>query len=129
MQYVLIKEVGCACVYLVVVLICCCCWFGYLAASREGAAGTETGTGTGAPGEEWGNEATCAHTHSLVLLLPPHPTPLQVSKLMKKIDRLEKEVTAKQDILEQVSSGKGTRAQTLPLSLQRVSVSQEDIGH
>ena len=55
-----------------------------------------------------GNEATCAHTHSLVLLLPPHPTPLQVSKLMKKIDRLEKEVTAKQDILEQVSSGKGT---------------------
>lgn len=34
---------------------------------------------------------------------------------MKKIDRLEKEVTAKQDILEQVSSGKGTRMQA-PLS-------------
>ena len=35
---------------------------------------------------------------------------------MKKIDRLEKEVTAKQDILEQVSSGKGTHTQSPPLS-------------
>ena len=43
---------------------------------------------------------------------------------MKKIDRLEKEVTAKQDILEQVSSRKGTLAPTSSVC----SASQVDIG-
>ena len=47
---------------------------------------------------------------------------------MKKIDRLEKEVTAKQDILEQVSSRKGTCA-LCTNSLSVCSAFQIDMGH
>ena len=98
------------CVLLCVLICFCYCWFGHLAASRESAAGTATGAGTGTPSEERSGP-TCVHSHLFTdASTSPTPHPLQVSKLMKKIDRLEKEVTAKQDILEQVSSRKDTCA-------------------